>query len=109
MPLQAFCSAVLENYLALPDTPNRSSRYDRSLAETWFHRQIPLPQIQAAFALALLRRHLRANTTPPLQPIRSLHYFVPILEEITQQDAGYIDYCRFKAVRLFPNISFFQF
>jgi hypothetical protein len=70
---------------------------------------MPLPQIQFAFALALLRSLLRASTTPPFQPIRSLHYFVPVLEEITQQDAGYIDYCRFKAVRLFPHISFFQF
>jgi hypothetical protein len=106
MSLQAFCSAILEGYLALPDTPNRSSRYDRSLAEAWFHRQIPLPNIQAAFALALLRRHWRANTTPPLQPIRSLHYFVPILDEVSQQDSRYVDYCRFRAQRLFPNISF---
>jgi hypothetical protein len=106
MSLQAFCSAVLDGYLALPDTPNRSSRFDRSLAETWFYRQIPLPQIQAAFALALLRRHLRANTTPPLQPIRSLHYFVPVIEEITQHDSRYMEYCRFKAIRLFPHISF---
>jgi hypothetical protein len=108
MSLQGFCSAVLECYQALPDTPNRSSRYDRSLAEAWFHRQIPLSQIQAAFALALLRRHLRANTTPPLQPIRSLHYFVPILDELSQQDPRYVGYCRFRAHRLFPNISFLQ-
>jgi hypothetical protein len=108
MSLQAFCSAVLEGYLALPDTPNRPSRYDRSLAEAWFHRQIPLSQIQAAFALALLRRHRRASTTPPLQPIRSLHYFVPVLDEVSQQDSRYLDYCRFRAHRFFPQISFLQ-
>ena len=86
MSLPAFSSAVLEGYRALPDTPNRSSRSDRSLAERWFHQQIPLPQIQAAFALALLRRHLRSEGSPPLPLIRSLHYFVPLLEEVSQQD-----------------------
>jgi hypothetical protein len=108
MSLQDFCSAVLKAYQALPDTPNRCSRSDRSLAETWFHRQIPLSQIQAAFALAILRRHLRTSTIPPLQPIRSLHYFVPVLEEILQQDSRFVEYCRFRARRLFPLISFFQ-
>jgi hypothetical protein len=108
MSLQDFCSAVLEAYQALPDTPNRFSRYDRALAEAWFHRQIPLPQIHAAFALAILRRHLRTSTNPPLQPIRSLHYFVPVLEEVAQQDSRYLLYCRIKAHRLFPSISFFR-
>ena len=108
MSLPAFCSAVLEGYRALPDTPNRSSRSDRSLAENWFHQQIPWPHIQAAFALALLRRHLRPEGSPPLPPIRSLHYFVPLLEEVSQQAPRYVDYCRFRAHRLFPNISFLQ-
>jgi hypothetical protein len=103
MSLRSFCTLVLDGYLALPDTPNRSSRYDRSLAESWFHRQIPLSQIQAAFALALLRRFLRNSTNPPLQPIRSLHYFVPVLEEIFQLDSRYLEYCRQMLLsRLFP-------
>lgn len=108
MSLSSFSAAVLQGYLALPDTPNRSSRYDRSLTESWFHRQIPLSQIQAAFAVALLRRHLRTNTHPPIPPIRSLHYFVPLLEEILQQDSRYLDYCLRKAQQLFPQISFFK-
>jgi hypothetical protein len=108
MSLPAFCSAVLDCYQALPDTPNRFSRSDRSLAQRWFHQQIPLPQIQAAFALALLRRHLRPEGYPPLPPIRSLHYFVPLLEEVSQQAPPYLDFCRFKARHLFPQISFLQ-
>jgi hypothetical protein len=108
MPLQAFCSTVLQSYQALPDTPNRFSRYDRALAERWFHQQIPLPLIQAAFALALLRRHLRPESWPPLPPIRSLHYFVPLLEEVSLQNPPYLDFCRFKAHHLFPQISFLQ-
>ncbi len=108
MSPSSFSAAVLQGYLALPDTPHRSSRYDRSLAESWFQRQIPFSLIQAAFAVALLRRHLRTNTNPPLPPIRSLHYFVPVLEEILQQDPRYLDYCRRKAFQLFPQISFFK-
>jgi hypothetical protein len=108
MTQHSFCSRILDGYLALPDTPNRSSRYDRALAESWFHQQIPLSQIQAAFALALLRRHLRTSTIPPLPPIRSLHYFVPVVEEILQQNPRYLDYCRRKANQLFPQVSFFS-
>lgn len=108
MSLRSFSDLVLEGYLALPDTPNRSSRYDRSLAESWFQQQLPLSQIRAAFALAILRRHLRNSSTPPLQPIRSLHYFVPVLEEISQQDSRYLEYCCRRAQQLFPQISFFK-
>jgi hypothetical protein len=35
---------------------------------------------------------------PPLAPIRSLAYFLPVVEELTENpvDAGYLDYLRHK-------------
>ncbi len=108
MSLSAYVASVLENYQALPDTPNRSSRYDRALAQHWFQQQIPLEQIHAAFSLALLRRQLRPPRAPRLPQIRSLYYFAPLLEELSHQPTRYLQYCRFKAARLFPTIPFLQ-
>jgi hypothetical protein len=44
--------------------------------------------------LAAARRLYRADPTEPLSPIRSLHYILPLLDEIRQHalDPGYIDY-----------------
>jgi hypothetical protein len=107
MPWSAYVASVLENYQALPDTPNRSSRSDRALAQHWFQQQILLEQIHAAFSLALLRCQLRPPRAPRLPQIRSLYYFAPLLEELSQP-TRYLQYCRFKAARLFPTIPFLQ-
>ncbi|HXQ00059.1 MAG TPA: hypothetical protein VN845_08340 [Solirubrobacteraceae bacterium] len=47
--------------------------------------------IRAAFTLAMARR---ATSRRPLPPIRSLHYFLPVLEELQTQpvDPAYLDY-----------------
>ncbi len=77
-----FVAAVLKIYTQLPDTPERPRAPDRSLAHQWFQQDIPLPEIEAALALAIARRTYRAPSAPPLQPIRSLYYFVPVLAEV---------------------------
>ena len=77
-----FVAAVLTLYTQLPDTPERPRAPDRNLARQWFQQDIPLPEIEAALALATARRGCRAPSAAPLQPIRSLHYFVPVLAEI---------------------------
>lgn len=76
-----FVSRVLALYLGLPDVAaRRPSRVDRNLAAALFHRGISLDQIEAAMLLAHLRR---AGRSTPLPPIRSLHYFIPLLDEVT--------------------------
>ena len=77
-----FVAIVLKLYTQLPDTAQRPRAPDRRLARLWFRQGIPLPEIQAALALAFARRAYRAPSAEPLQPIRSLHYFVPVLAEI---------------------------
>ena len=77
-----FVAIVLKLYTQLPDTAQRPRAPDRRLARQWFRQDIPLPEIEAALALAIARRAYRAPSAEPLQPIRSLHYFVPVLAEI---------------------------
>lgn len=55
---------------------------------------MPLALIRAAFILGSARRLSSPNA--PLPPIRSLHYFLPILEEIQREplDPDYVEYLR---------------
>lgn len=100
-----YVKTVLDLYLALPETPIRVSRFDRSLALQLFQRGVPRSTIEAAFLLASARRLCRPVDAPPLGPIRSLHYFLPIIEEIIHQPlpAGYLDYLRHKLATYRPQ------
>ncbi len=82
MTQRDFVVAVVKLYTRLPGTPERPRAPDRSLARQWFQQDIPLREIEAALALAIARRACRAPCAEPLQPIRSLYYFVPVLAEI---------------------------
>jgi hypothetical protein len=61
-----------------------------------------LPLIENAFLLATARRFLRDPAYPPLNPIRSVHYFLPIIEELLDQPPppAYFDYLRTKLAPL---------
>lgn len=94
----AFVRRVLESYLNLPQTPPRTSRSDRQLARQWHAQQLNWAMIESAFLLAVARRSFRDPALPPLAPIRSLHYFVPVLEEVraTPLAPDYVQYLRRK-------------
>lgn len=95
-----FVSRVLALYLGLPDVAaRRPSRIDRTLAATLFQRGITLEQIEAAMLLARLRRAARSPTLPP---IRSLHYFIPVIDEITSVPLSpeWLAYLRRKSTNL---------
>ena len=95
---QRYIESVLALYRKLPDTPQHCSRYDRRLAAQLCQQNISLSVIESAFLLATARRLLRDPSYPPLNPIRSLHYFLPLIEELLDQplSATYIDYLRQK-------------
>lgn len=97
-PQSHYIQTVLALYRKLPDTPNRHSRYDRRLAAQLCQQQLPLSLIENAFLLATARRLLRDPSYPPLNPIRSLHYFLPVIEELLDQSPpqAYFDYLRSK-------------
>jgi hypothetical protein len=87
-----YLDAVLTTYNCLPGTPARPSRQDRRLARDLCHRAVPLRVVRAALLLAAARRTLRSG--PPLPPVRTLHYFLPAIEEVLDHppDPGYIEY-----------------
>ena len=89
-----YVARVLTLYLGLQETPLRASRLDRHLAAAWHAQGIPLTEVDAALILAAARRGLRPADASPLGPIRSLHYFVPVLEEVraTPLSADYLAY-----------------
>ena len=93
-----FIDMVLETYISLPDTPKCARRDDRYLAIKLHRQAIPLFQVEAAMLLATARRNSREPQAEPLEPIRSLRYFVPLIEEIQRSgvEESYVHYLRQK-------------
>jgi len=96
--LETYRQTLLDLYLRLPDTPRRLSRFDLRLVRQLWERQIPLTTVETAFLLASSRRAVRHPDAMPLGPIRSLHYFMPVIEELLAQPvpASYLTYMRSK-------------
>lgn len=91
---QAYVNAVAANYVRLPETPLRASRRDRQLAGVLYDRRIPLRVLWAAFVVVATRRTVRAPDQPRLEPIRTLYYFLPAIDEILASplEPDYVDY-----------------
>jgi len=95
---------LLRLYLALPHTPSRASRYDRRLALELRQRQISWEVVETALLLAIARRCLRDPSLTQLQPIRSLHYFLPVIEEVLTMEIS-PDYVRYLKRKLAPYLT----
>jgi hypothetical protein len=98
----AFVAAVLTLYADLPDTPLRPSPNDQALARRLFTSAVPLSLIESALLLGTLRRISRPSGQPPLPKIRSLAYFLPVIEELQLRPLpdGYLNYLRLKLRKL---------
>jgi len=94
----SYISAVRDLYLQLPVTANRFTRSDRLMARNLLERRIPIPLLRDAFLLGAARRLARNPKAPPLEPVRSLHYFIPIIEEIQRNPLPplYVQYLELK-------------
>jgi hypothetical protein len=97
-----YIEKLLDIYLSLPQTPSQASRDDRRLAQQLRQQQTPLETVESAFLLATVRRSFRDPALPPLQPIRSLHYFLPVIEEVIAigVSSDYLQYLRRKLAPL---------
>jgi len=95
---QAYVERILHLYRQAPETPARTSQFDRLLAAEFYERKIQVEQVEAAILLATARRLLRSPEAPKLGPIRSLHYFAPVIEEIKSNSVSesYLEYLRRK-------------
>ncbi len=103
-----FVRDVLQLYLTMPGTPERFSRYDRAIAQAWFDQNIPFHVIQQAMVVAVVRRTYRPQDMIPLGPIRSLHYFAPVIFEIQNEplSVSYWAYLKRKFEKLMPSGDF---
>jgi hypothetical protein len=72
------------------------------LAAQLFQRGVPVSVIENAFVLAATRRLMRPAHSPPLGTIRSLAYFLPVIEEVRELPVGpdYFQYLRYKLQRI---------
>ena len=93
-----YIKQALELYCSIPGTLGRIRREDRLLAADLHDRGINLSTLEAAFVLAAARRCFRPPDARPLAPIRSMHYFMPVIDEILANPpaADYLGYLKSK-------------
>jgi hypothetical protein len=86
---------VRELFLQLPSTHKRFNASDRDLAAKLYRSGIPWELLRSALLLATARRICAAHC---LSPVRSLYYFLPVLDEIKAQPLppGYLQYLESK-------------
>jgi hypothetical protein len=92
---------VLEAYRKTPGTMGTVRRADRILATQLYQRGLSVRVIENALVLAATRRLMRPANAPPLGTIRSLAYFLPVIEEVLELRVSpdYFDYLRHKLAR----------
>jgi hypothetical protein len=79
---EEYIRQVLEAYRKTPGTSGTVSRPDRVLAAQLHQRGVCVSVIENAFVLAAARRLMRPADAPLLGTIRSLAYFLPVIEEV---------------------------
>ena len=86
--------SVLELYRHHPHTTGRIRKADRLLAADLYRQGISIAYVRDAFLLVTARRS--QSRQPPPATIRSLHYFLPAIQELLEQplDTGYVRYLR---------------
>jgi len=96
-----YVGRLLAAYRATPGTCGIARRADRLLAEQLYQRGLPFTTVENAFTLAAVRRLARPDDAAPLPVVRSLAYFLPVIEEIlsTNVDPRYFQHVRNKLQR----------
>jgi hypothetical protein len=96
-----FIRDVLEVYRKTPGTMGVVRRQDRLVAAQLHQRNVPLITIENGLVLATARRMIRPDGSLPLGTIRSLAYFLPVIEEVIGMHASpdYFRYLRHKLAR----------
>ena len=75
---------ILDAYRRTPGTTGAVRRNDHLLAATLYDRAVSATAVENAPVLAASRRIFRPPDAIPLQPIRSLHYLLPVIDEVLQ-------------------------
>lgn len=109
MPTQtrSYVREILELYRNTPGTSGSARRADHHLAAILAQRRVPLDTIRTALLLATARRASRPPDAPPLRPIATLHYFLPVIDELIDQplDPAYLRYLYSRLSDLAPGLA----
>lgn len=99
-----YVAAVAAVLADLPEPRPRFRPSDRRLALDLLRRGVPVETLRAAVRLATLRRLTREPALPPLPPVRSLFYFLPVLDELlaAPPDSAWLAYIDARLARLKP-------
>ncbi len=95
---RCYVQRVVELYAATPTTLGHVRTADRRFADRLYDRGIPLELVRSALIFAAVRRLFRPYDVPKLPLVRSLHYFLPVIEELLADPlpAGYVWCLEFK-------------
>ncbi len=95
---EEYVRQVLDAYRKTPGAMGTIRRPDRLLAAQLHQRGVPLMAIENALVLAAARRLVRPTGAAPLGTIRSLAYFLPVIEEVLSSAVSpdYFRYLRHK-------------
>ena len=98
---EEYVRQVLDAYRKTPGTTGTVRRPDRLLAAQLHQRGVPVVVIENALVLVAARRLIRPTGSPPLGAIRSLAYFLPVIEEVLSLHVhpDYFRYLRHKIER----------
>jgi len=99
---EEYIRQILEAYRKTPGTMGTVRRADRMLATQLYQRGVAVTVIENAFVLAAARRLMRPADAPTLGTIRSLAYFLPVIEEVLGMHVSpeYFQYVRRKLERI---------
>ena len=99
---EEYIRQVLEAYRKTPGTMGTVRRTDRMLAAQLYQRGLSVRVIENALVLAAARRLIRPDDAPQLGTIRSLAYFLPVIEEVLglRVSPDYFQYLRKKLERI---------
>jgi hypothetical protein len=100
--MEEYVRRVLEAYRKTPGTMGTVRRPDRTLAAHLYRRGISVTVIENALVLAAIRRLIRRTDAQPLGTVRSLAYFLPVIEEVLELriNPNYFEYLRQKLQRI---------
>jgi hypothetical protein len=99
---EEYIRQVLEAFRKTSGTVGTVRRADRMLAAQLYQRGVAVTVIENAFVLAAARRLMRPVDSPPLGTIRSLAYFLPVIEEVLDMRVSpeYFQHVRRKLERI---------
>ena len=103
--LEEYVRRVFEAFRKTPGTMGTIRHPDRMLAVQLYQRGVSVAVVENALVLGAIRRLIRRTDAPPLGTVRSLAYFLPVIEEVLELRVSpeYFKYLRQKLQRISPN------